>query len=72
MRASGRRRPEVGLAGRRWGWWVRRIAKAGESTEGGFPALSTVFGDANKPVQLFGKSRDADDNGDEGGTTTPP
>ena len=43
------------------------FAKAGESTEGGFPALSTVFGDANKPVQLFGKSRDADDNGDEGG-----
>lgn len=43
------------------------FAKAAGSTEGGFPALSTVFGDANKPVQLFGKSKEADDNGDEGG-----
>lgn len=38
------------------------------STEGGFPALSSVFGDANKPVQLFGKpAADAgDEDGDEG------
>ena len=43
------------------------FAKAA-STEGGFPALSSVFGDANKPVQLFGKpAADAgDEDGDEG------
>ena len=38
------------------------------SIDGGFPSLSSVFGDANKPVQLFGKpAADAeDDDGDEG------
>jgi Ran-binding protein 3 len=41
------------------------FAKAAVSTENGFPALSTVFGDANKPKQLFGKSTFADDAGDD-------
>lgn len=36
------------------------------STEGGFPSLSKVFGDTNKPVQLFGKtSSAAAEDGDE-------
>ena len=52
---------EVGVVG------SEDLPRLAESTEGGFPAPSTVFGDANKPVQLFGKSKDADDNGDEGG-----
>jgi|TARA_B100001142_G_scaffold30674_1_gene27227 Ran-binding protein 3 len=38
------------------------------STEGGFPSLSKVFGDSDKPVQLFGAKPAAattDENGDD-------
>jgi Ran-binding protein 3 len=38
------------------------------STEGGFPSLSMVFGDSDKPVQLFGAKPAAattDENGDD-------
>lgn len=34
------------------------------SAEGGFPSLSKVFGETNKPVQLFGNSAGDDDESD--------
>ena len=48
------------------------FAKAAGSTESGFPALSTVFGDGNKPVQLFGKTASADDAGGDDDDDTAP
>lgn len=48
------------------------FAKAAGSTESGFPALSTVFNDGNKPVQLFGKTASADDAGDDDDADTAP
>jgi Ran-binding protein 3 len=48
------------------------FAKAAGSTESGFPALSTVFGDGNKPVQLFGKTASADDAGGDDDADTAP
>ena len=42
------------------------------STESGFPALSTVFGDANKPVQLFGKGSNPDEGADDAGDDDAP
>ena len=48
------------------------FAKAAGSTESGFPALSTVFGDANKPVQLFGKGSNPDEGADDAGDDDAP
>lgn len=55
--------PGGGFGGFSSGGGFGGFAKAAGSTEGGFPALSSVFGDANKPKQLFGKTTSADDAG---------
>jgi Ran-binding protein 3 len=64
--------PGGGFGGFSSGGGFGGFAKAAGSTEGGFPALSSVFGDANKPKQLFGKTTSADDaGGDEDDDAAP-
>ena len=55
--------PGGGFGGFSSGGGFGGFAKDAGSNEGGFPALSSVFGDANKPKQLFGKTTSADDAG---------